>query len=215
MPVTNLTQDEAPAPRRRRSDGERSRRAILDAAARLATVEGIDGLSIGRLAQSIGMSKSGLYAHFGSKEELQLATVAAAEELFDTDVIAPAMDAGEGLPRVEALCESFLSYVEHGVFPGGCFFASVGAELDSRPGPVRDRVAAVQDAWMELIASGLRAGRRQGELDADASIEQLTFEINAMLAHANMLFVLHGSHEAFGRARRAIRDRLGRAAPAA
>jgi AcrR family transcriptional regulator len=105
--------------RRRRSDGERSRRAILVAAARLATVEGIDGLSIGRLAQTIGMSKSGLYSHFGSKEELQLATIDFAEDVFDTDVVDPAKESGDGLARVEALCERFLSHVERGVFPGG------------------------------------------------------------------------------------------------
>ena len=202
---------------RRRSDGERSRRAILDAAARLATVEGIDGLSIGGLARAIGMSKSGLYAHFGSKEELQLATTAFAEEVFDADVIDPAMKTDDGLPRVEALCERFLSHVERCVFPGGCFFASVAAELDTRPGPVRDRVAAVQSGWAELIASGLRAAQRQGELDASASIEQLTFEITATLAHANTVFLLHSDREAFSLARRAIRDRLQRttSAPAA
>ena len=148
--------------RRRRSDGERSRRAILDASARLATVEGIDGLSIGRLAQAIGMSKSGLYAHFGSKEELQLATIDTAEEVYETDVIEPAMKLPDGLPRVEALCERFLTHIESGVFPGGCFFASVAAELDTRPGPVRDRIAAFQSRWSELIASGLRAGQRAG-----------------------------------------------------
>jgi AcrR family transcriptional regulator len=195
--------------RRRRSDGERSRRAILDAAARLATVEGIDGLSIGGLAQSIGMSKSGLYAHFGSKEELQLATIDTAEEVFDADVLAPAMKRDEGLPRVEALCERFLSHVERGVFPGGCFFSSVAAELDTRPGPVRDRIAAFQSEWAERIASNLRAAQLQGDLEGDSSIEQLTFEINAMLAQANALFLLQGDHKAFDFARRAIRARVG------
>jgi AcrR family transcriptional regulator len=200
--------------RRRRSDGERSRRAILDAAARLATVEGIDGLSIGRLAQTIGMSKSGLYSHFGSKEELQLATIDFAEDVFDTDVIDPAKELGDGLARVEALCERFLSHVERGVFPGGCFFASVAAELDTRPGPVRDRIVAFQSGWAELIASELRAGQRQHELDADTNVEQLTFELNAILAHANTVFLLQGTHQAFDLGRRAIRDRLERAAPA-
>ena len=199
--------------RRRRSDGERSRRAILDASARLATVEGIDGLSIGRLAQAIGMSKSGLYAHFGSKEELQLATIATAEEVYETDVIEPAMELPDGLPRVEALCERFLTHIESGVFPGGCFFASVAAELDTRPGPVRDRIAAFQSRWSELIASGLRAGQRQGEVAPDASVEQLTFEINALLAHANTVFVLYGDRTAFERARRAIGERVEGARP--
>jgi AcrR family transcriptional regulator len=194
--------------RRRRSDGERSHRAILDAAARLATVEGIDGLSIGGLAKAIGMSKSGLYAHFDSKEELQLATITAAEEVFDADVIAPAMQSDDGLPRVEALCEGFLSHVERGVFPGGCFFASVAAELDTRPGPVRDRIAAFQSGWAELVASSLRTAQLQGDLEENASVEQLTFEINALLAQANGVFLLQGDRKAFDLARRAIRDRL-------
>jgi AcrR family transcriptional regulator len=189
--------------RRTRADGERSRRAILDAAARLATVEGIDGLSIGGLAQAIGMSKSGLYAHFGSKEELQLATVAAAEAVFDADVVEPALRADDGLDRVNALCERFLSHVERGVFPGGCFFASVAAELDTRPGPVRDRVAAVQARWSELVSAALRAA-------GSAHVEQLTFELNAILAQANTVFLLYGDRGVFGLARRAIRERLDR-----
>ena len=197
--------------RRRRSDGERSRRAILDTAARLATVEGIEGLSIGHLAKATGMSKSGLYAHFGSKEELQLATIAAAEEVFDSDVVDPALQTGDGLTRVEALCERFLSHVERGVFPGGCFFASVGAELDTRPGPVRDRIVAFQSNWSELVASGLLAAQGRGDLDPAAGIEQLTFEINAMLAHANTVFLLQGDRKVFDLARGAIRDRLERA----
>jgi AcrR family transcriptional regulator len=211
------TRGEESGGRRRRSDGERSRRTILDAAARLATVEGLDGLSIGRLANEIGMSKSGLYAHFGSKEELQLATIAAAQEVFDADVVDPALEVGEGLPRVEALCERFLSHVERGVFPGGCFFASVAAELDTRPGPARDRIAAVQASWSELIASALREAQGRRELDPGASIEQLTFEINAMLSQANTEFLLHGDRAAFDLARRAIHDLLERApvAPAA
>ncbi len=200
--------------RRRRADGERSRRTILDAAARLATVEGIEGLSIGGLAKAIGMSKSGLYAHFGSKEELQLATINAAQDVFDADVIEPAVQADAGLARVEALCERFLSHLERGVFPGGCFFASVGAELDTRPGPARDRIAAVQSSWADLIASGLREAQDQRELDPHASIEQLTFELNALLAHANTVFMLHGDRTAFDLARRAIHDRLRRSTPA-
>jgi AcrR family transcriptional regulator len=198
--------------RRRRSDGERSRRAILDAATRLATVEGIDGLSIGGLAQDIGMSKSGLYAHFGSKEELQLATVAAAQEVFNADVIEPAMQTDDGLPRVAAFCERFLSHVERGVFPGGCFFASVAAEIDTRPGPVRDRIAAFLAEWTALIASSVAVAQSQGALNTDASVEQLTFELNAILAQANAMFLLYDDRKAFDLARRAVRDRLERAA---
>jgi AcrR family transcriptional regulator len=211
LSTVSVVTDSQRQERRTRSDGERSRRAILDAAARLATVEGIDGLSIGRLAQEIGMSKSGLYAHFGSKEELQLATVEAAEEVFDADVVEPATQDGDGIARVEALCDRFLSHVERGVFPGGCFFLSVAAELDTQPGRVRDRIAVFQSGWSQLFASALRAARRQGDLPRGTNIEQLTFELNALLAHANAVFLLQGDRKVFDLARRAIRDRLSHA----
>src|SRR5436305_8468489 len=126
--------------RRLRSDGERSRRAILDEAARLATVEGIDGLSISRLAEAVGMSKSGLFAHFGSKEELQLATIETANSLFVQEVLDPASTATSGFERLTRLVDRYLSYVEVETFPGGCFFASVLAEVDMHPGAVRDRL---------------------------------------------------------------------------
>ena len=198
---------------RRRSDGERSHRAILDAAARLATVEGIDGLSIGGLASVTGMSKGGLYAHFGSKEKLQLETIGFAEEVFDAEVIDPAMKKEPGLPRTEALCENFLSHIDRGVFPGGCFFASVAAEIDTRPGPVRDRIAAFQAGWAQLVASELRAAKRENQLDQGADVEQLTFEINAMLAHANAVFLLQGERKAFDLALHGIRGLLEQAVP--
>src|SRR3954468_11615793 len=108
------------AARRRRADGERSRAAILREAARLATVEGLDGLSLGRLADAVGMSKSGLFAHFRSKEELQLATVEVAEEIFSAEVLAPAQDAAPGLARLNAYVDLFIAHVRAGVFPGGC-----------------------------------------------------------------------------------------------
>lgn len=194
--------------RRRRADGERTRSAILDAAARLATVEGLDGLSLGRLARETGMSKSGLFAHFGSKEELQLATIAAAEGVFEAEVLAPAMARPEGLPRLRALCEGFLGHVERKVFPGGCFFASAAAELDTRPGLLRDRIAEVYDGWTGLLDQSARRAQELGELDASLDPEQLVFEVNAMLAEANGLFLLRGDRRAFEMARRAIEARL-------
>src|SRR5438093_10855704 len=120
-------------PRRRRSDGERSRSAILREAGQLATVEGIGGLSISRLADAVGMSKSGLFAHFGSKEELQLATIEAANTMFHEQVVEPASAASNGLERLQRLADGYLRYVEVDTFPGGCFFASVLAEVDMRP----------------------------------------------------------------------------------
>jgi AcrR family transcriptional regulator len=197
----------APA-RRSRSDGERSRSAILDAAAQLATIEGIEGLSIGRLAEHVGMSKSGVYAHFGSKEELQLATIGLAEEIFERDVVAPTLRAPEGLERLEALCERFLSHVERSVFAGGCFFASLAAEMDTRPGPVRDRAAEIVANWSALLTDQVEAAQRTGALDEGDEPEQLAFELSAMLALANTMFVLRGDPAAIERARRGIARRL-------
>jgi AcrR family transcriptional regulator len=197
--------------RRPRSDGERSRRTILLTAARLATLEGLDGLSIGRLASEVGMSKSGLFAHFGSKEELQLAAIGVAEEIFQEDVLDPALQS-EGIARVEALCERFLSHIGRKVFPGGCFFASAAAELDTRPGAVRDRVLATLHLWSSLIEEGLTEARTRGEIAASSDCAQLAFELNAMLAEANGLFLLDGDPRYFDMARRGIADRLERAA---
>jgi len=198
-------------PRRTRSDGRRSREKILLAAARLATVEGIDGLSIGRLAEDTGMSKSGLFAHFGSKEELQLAAIDTAERIFMEDVVTPARAAPEGLARLEALCDHFLSHVGRRVFPGGCFFASVAAELDTRPGPVRDRVAVVAQNWMGLLTDAVRQAQRQGEIDPGLEPEQLAFELNALLALGNTAFLLNGTEDALERARRGLNERIARA----
>ena len=197
--------------RRTRSDGERSYRAILDAAARLATLEGLEGLSFARVADEIGMSKSGLFSHFASKQELQLATIATAEAVYAAEVVEPAMQLPEGLERLEKLCERFLSYVKRDVFPGGCFFLSTAAELDTRRGPVRDRVRAVIAGWDELIEANLLAAQQQGDLAQDADTGQLTFEINALLHEANSHYLLFRDRAALDRARTAIDDRLARA----
>ena len=196
--------------RRTRSDGERSHRAILDAAARLATVEGLEGLSISRVANEIGMSKSGLFSHFASKRDLQLATIATAEVIYATEVVEPAMQVPEGRQRLEQLCERYLSYVKRGVFPGGCFFASTAAELDTHGGPIRDRVRAVLAGWDELLEANVRAAQRNGDLAPDADVGQLIFELNALLHEANGHFLLFHDTAALDRARTAIADRLAR-----
>jgi AcrR family transcriptional regulator len=197
--------------RRTRSDGERSHRAILDAAARLATLEGLDGISFARVADEIGMSKSGLFSHFASKQDLQLATVATAEAIYTAEVIEPALQAPEGLQRVEQLCERYLSYVVRGVFPGGCFFASTAAEFDSRGGPVRDRVRAVLAGWDQLLDANLREAQLRGQVAQDVDIGQLIFELNALLHEANGHFLLFRETAGVDRARTAIADRLARA----
>jgi AcrR family transcriptional regulator len=194
--------------RRRRSDGERSRSAILNEAARLATVEGLSGLSIARLADAVGMSKSGLFAHFGSKEELQLATIERASEIFGADVVDPALAEPTGIGRLRALAERFLDHVERQVFPGGCFFASVATEMDTHPGPVRDKAFEVVQDWTGHIAAAVRAAQDEGAVDASEDIEQLAFEIDAYLLLANAAFVISGDSAPLDRARRAIDRRL-------
>jgi AcrR family transcriptional regulator len=193
--------------RKPRSDGERSRRRILDAAARLATTEGLEGLSIGRLADHIGMSKSGLYAHFGSKEELQLATIETAGEIFAAEVTAPAEQGTTPLEKLELLCENFLSHVERGVFPGGCFFAAASAEFDTHPGPVHDRIADFQQSWNQQLVELIREAQAAGQLGSEDP-EQVAFELNAHLLMGNTAFLLYGSAEAIDRARTAVASRL-------
>jgi AcrR family transcriptional regulator len=195
--------------RRQRADGARSRQAILKGASELATVEGLEGLSIGRLADHIGMSKSGLYAHFGSKEELQLATIDAAQEIFDREVVAPALEQPEGIAQVLAFSEGYLSYLDRHVFPGGCFFASVAAEVDSREGRVTDRLRDLMGGGVQWLAGLLREAQARGEVDPGADADQLAFEIDALLHGANAAFTLYRRDEPLERARRAIRERLG------
>jgi AcrR family transcriptional regulator len=202
------------AARKARADGERSRHKILDAAARLATTEGLEGLSIGRLADHIGMSKSGLYAHFGSKEELQLATIETAGEIFEAEVVAPARDATTPLAKIEVLCEQFLSHLERRVFPGGCFFASAAAEFDTHPGPVRERIAGFQRDWTDQLTQLVQEAQAAGQLRVEDP-NQLAFELNGYLLMANTAFLLYDSPEAIQMARTAIAARLAlsRASP--
>src|SRR5512135_1109178 len=200
------------APRRRRSDGEQSRSAILGVAARLATVEGIGGLSISRLADAVGMSKSGLFTHFGSKEELQLATVEAASSLFAAQVIEPASSASSGLERLRRLVAAYLRYVEADTFPGGCFFASVLAEVDMHPGAVRDRLVRFLSEWVGRLETAVRDAQAEGEIDPAEDPGQLAFELEAALLLANAQFVVARTPEPIERARRAVERRLAAAA---
>jgi len=198
--------------RKRRSDGERSHNAILREAAQLATVEGIDGLSIARLAEAVGMSKSGLFAHFGSKEELQLATIEAAGVIFAEQVIEPATAAATGLEKLHLLADGFLQHVGSGVFPGGCFFASVAAEMDTRPGPVRDLAVQVTSDWLALFEAAVREGQAEGTIDPAEDPAQLAFELDAYLLLANAQFVVTGDAGPLERARHAVERRLLEAA---
>ena len=195
--------------RRTRSDGERSRELILDAAARLATVEGLDGLSLGRIARETGMSKSGVFGLFGSKEELQLATIDKAREVFVEAVVRPALSVPRGRERLVALADRYLDYVEGGLWPGGCFFASVASELGARPGPARDRIALEQLKWVGLLVESARQAAGMGELPPDAEPEQVALEVGLMLTGADIQFLLHGDAELIARTRTAVRARCG------
>ncbi len=194
--------------RKRRSDGERSYGAILDQATRLATVEGIEGLSLARLADAVGMSKSGLFAHFKSKEELQLATVEAASSLFAEQVTEPASRASSGLERLRRLTDGYLAYLEVETFPGGCFFASTLAEMDTQPGPVRDRLVAFLGDWLGQIETAARDAQAEGAIDPGEDAAQLTFEIEAALFLANAQYIVMRTPEPIERARQAVHRRL-------
>jgi AcrR family transcriptional regulator len=197
------------SPRRTRSDGERSRQAILATAARLASSHGIDRLSIGDLADEVGMSKSGLYAHFGSKEELQIATIDAAEEIFNEVVIAPSEAAEPGLPAVLALADAFIDHLRDKVFPGGCFFACASAEVHAQPGPVKDRIAEFDGRWQARIARELTAARAAGDLPADEDLDALLFDLDAILYYAHGAFSFRDDPHVLEMAREAVRRRLG------
>jgi len=201
----------APPGRKPRADGVQSRQAILRAAAHLATTRGLEGLSIGELAQHIGMSKSGLYAHFKSKEELELATIETAAEIFEREVLAPARESPAGLARVRALAEAFLGYLERRVFPGGCFFATVAVQLASYPGRPRDRVAGMLRLWETQFVDALGEAVRAGELRGGADVGQLVFEITAMLVRANFTWIQAGDARVLDQARVGIRHVLERA----
>jgi AcrR family transcriptional regulator len=199
-----------PAAKARKAHGERRRRGILDVAVDLASAEGLEGLTIGRLASEMKMSKSGLFAHFGSKEDLQLATIEAARNVFIREVIRPAFESEKGVARLWRLCDIWLSYVRGGVFRGGCFFAAAAAEFDSRPGPVRDRIAEIMKEWLAMLRRAVVEAQEAGQLDPRIDAAQLAFEFNALELGANWAFQLYGDRQAFARAREAILERLRR-----
>jgi len=196
----------------RKAQGEGTRKAILEAAVHIASAEGLEGLTIGRLAADLSMSKSGLFAHFGSKEDLQVATVEAARSIFIREVIRPSFEGEHGLVDLWHLCDTWLSYVESGVFRGGCFFAAVAAEFDSRPGPVRDRIAEIMKEWLATLRRAVADAQTAGELKSEVDPTQMAFEFNALELGANWAFQLYGDKQAFARARESILESLHRQA---
>lgn len=199
--------------------GSQTRAMILSRAAALASVDGLEHVSLGRVADAVGMSKSGLFAHFQSKEQLQMDVIDAAADTYVEEVLKPGLAAARGLPRLLGMCRAFLSYVERDVFPGGCFFAAAAVEYDARTGAVRDRIAAQQVWWLgtleRLSAEAIAAGELSNEVDP----KQLAFELESLMFTANHLYKLEPALKALERADRAIERRvmelatpLGRAA---
>jgi AcrR family transcriptional regulator len=188
--------------------GDQTRRMILGRAVEIASVEGLEGLSLGRLANELKLSKSGVFAVFGSKEDLQLATIRAAVKIYLEHVVQPARDVPPGIGRLWRVCTSWLTYSRERVFPGGCFFYSVLAEYDALEGKVHDDLVAARANWFAFLDQTVRDAQAAGEIQPDADVPQLLFEIVALLEMANAESVLRGGNESYDRAARAIRSRL-------
>jgi AcrR family transcriptional regulator len=188
--------------------GERTRRAVLDTAVALATEVGLDGLSLGQLAERLGVSKSGLFAHWTSKEELQLATIDRAREQWAERILAPALHEPRGVRRLWALHVSRLRFYETEVLPGGCFFANAEFEYNARTGAVHERLAEVFGEWLELLERLAREAVELGELPADLDTSRLAFEIEALGLVAVLQSRLLTPSTAYTYARRAVLDRL-------
>ncbi len=195
--------------RAKRPAGVRTRAAILREAVSLATVEGLEGLSIGTLATALDMSKSGLYAHFGSKQELQLATIEEADRVFTLEVIEPALAAPPGVAQLVTVCDAFFDHLGRRRFPGGCFFAGAALEMSARPGPVNERIVAFQISFVTLIRQFVVRAQELGQLADDEDPDQLTFELNGMILAANTNFALHHDPRTLDLARHVVRRRLG------
>jgi AcrR family transcriptional regulator len=201
---------EAPA---RRPRGLRTRRAILRKAVNIASVEGLEGLTIGKLASALGISKSGLFAHFGSKEDLQCAVVDEAREIFVEIVVRPASQF-QGLRRLRSLCENWIAYGEDRVFPGGCFFSAASLEFDDRPGRVRDRIVGLMQRWLGNLEQTAREAQAAGEIRKEVDVRQLAFEIQALAMGANWSSRLFRDPTIFRSVRKAILGRIEQATAA-
>ncbi|MGV9279789.1 TetR/AcrR family transcriptional regulator [Streptomyces sp. NPDC003730] len=188
--------------------GNQTRQLILERAVETASVEGLEGLSLGRLASELELSKSGVFALFGSKEELQLATVRAAIDVYVDVVVRPARDLPPGVARLWRLCTGWLAYSRDRVFPGGCFFYSTTAEYDAREGKVHDALAGARTDWLAHVERTAFEARQAGEIAEETDVSQLAFELVAFLEMANAESVLHNEFTSYDKAARAVLGRL-------
>ena len=196
-------------PRRSTAAVVETRAAVTQAAVDRASVEGLDGLTIGRLAGEVAMRKSSVFSLFGSKQELQLATLEAAIEGFTNQVWGTAADERPGLPRLLALCESWLSYHERESLPGGCCLTTATVEFDARPGPLRDAVALAMKRWFGVLEREVAFAIEAGALPDDTEPADVAFQLNALASAASYGFQLSRDPEVFMRARRSMRRAVG------
>ena len=194
----------------RRARGSRSRAAILERSVQMASIDGLEGLTIGALATALEANKSSVHALFGSKLELQLETLAAARGILIEQVILPALPSAEGLPRLSAIGEAWFDYLDSDVFAGGCFLCAASAEMDGRPGPVRDAVARVMEEWLEVLRANVTAAKAAGDLGPETDAEALAFRLNALGMAANWQRQLLSDSSGVEHAREAWREELRR-----
>ncbi|MEV6205640.1 TetR/AcrR family transcriptional regulator [Kitasatospora sp. NPDC051914] len=203
------------SPRKSVAEARRTRERIVAHGIALASVDGLEGLTIGRLAADLGMSKAGVLGHFGTKEALQLAALEGAAAVFSRTVWEPAQHEPPGLPRLRALCEAWITYLEteREVFPGGCLFTTAAVEFDARGGPVHDAVGRLLRLWRRRLAAEARTAAADGTLPAGTDPEQLAYELGGLYLALNQELQLFGSADAADRTRRAL-DRMLDPAPA-
>jgi AcrR family transcriptional regulator len=175
----------------------------------MASVEGLEGLTVGRLANALNMSKAGAIGHFGSKLELQLATLDFAAEVFRSQVWQPAEHVAAGMPRLVAICESWMAYADRPAFPGGCFIAAASFEFDSRPGPVHDALAAHMRRWHSQLVADATTAVQAGDLPASTDVEQIAFGLEALAARVSPTRQLYGDERAAQRAKESMLSLLG------
>jgi AcrR family transcriptional regulator len=196
-------------PRRSATDVAGSRAQTLDAAVQLASVVGLEGLTIGRLAEQLDMSKSGLVGRFGSKQRLQLAALEEAADIFTRVVYEPAAEQPHGLSRLNAICDAWIAYLGDPPFRGGCFLTTASVEFDARPGPVNDAVQRVMRQWLRVLEREAATAIDNGELPGGLDPHDVAFTINALAVGANCDFQLHRDPRSLERARRAMAGVLG------
>lgn len=197
-----------PGPKIHAPKGQRTREGILRAAVNIASVEGLEGLTIGRLADELKMSKSGLFAHFGSKEDLQLATVGMARQIFVEYVVRPSLAEPPGMPRLWSLCDRWLGHVEDKIFPGGCFFTAASFEFDSRPGAVREAIVEAMTKWLDTLTRAVEEAKKARHIKSNIDAAQFAFEIYSMAMGAHWAFQLLDQKRAMLKARESILARM-------